>query len=147
MKAAHFLTAAARALARDCPAAYARVTERIGWLSIGCRIGSESFAIEIRNGLVQTRPLGVPTAPQTQLAENVIDLAVSPHCVLELLDGAYSADTAVRLRLLWLRGHPRALADLSRGARAFLHGATFSRGAERVLEDFRQSVQNARVTM
>lgn len=145
--AAQALTAAARALARDCPAAYARVTQKIGPLCIQCRIGQEFFAIEVQDGLLQTRPLPGAPSPDSPLPRLTIDLALSPDSLVNLLDGAFSADRAVRARLLWLRGHPRALADLSRGARAFVHGATFSRGAERVLADFRRAHQNARDTM
>ena len=147
MRSADALQSAARALARDCPAAYAGVMAQIAPLVLHCRIGHETFTLTVRHQMLQLHPLPADFGPQSPLTRHEVDLALGTQTILQLLDGAFSADAAVRLRLLWLRGHPAALALLSRGMRRFVHAATFSRGAEHVLAQYKAAHQNLRETM
>jgi hypothetical protein len=147
VKAVDALRAAFSALASDGPAIHARVIDRLKGLTLSCRIGREGFALRFVGGALQVCPPLNHPSPIKALPRFCVEVGLSPETLLALLDGTSTADAAVRRRRLWLRGQPRDLASLSRASRDFIHGATASRRAERVLAEYRAAVQNARATM
>ncbi|WP_205479504.1 hypothetical protein [Sphingomonas arenae] len=129
MTSAEALSAALAVLRRDELAAYTRMTDWLGRMTVGFDLPEESFVV--RGG---KDVLVLPEAPQPI----EVKVRTDRDTVIALIDGDLQLLEAVEGRRLDLVADVSLMVPLARAARAFAEGTARARRVRPILEAYRQ---------